>query len=126
LPNIQKLNIDSLTIVIKASIKPITVKTKKFIHDTVTYENKYILSENIDLKKSLAVKDSECNNLKEDLDKIYHLLRGDTIGYNEKEELVYLPQNDPDLQPFNEYGVQIIMKIMSFYLTRNIILSNSD
>jgi len=62
----------------------------------------------------------------EDLDKIYHLLRGDIIGYNDKGEMSYLPQKNPTHQPFNDYGVQIIMQIMTTYLNRNTILSNYD
>ena len=65
-------------------------------------------------------------DLKEDLDKIYHLLRGDVVGYNEQGEMCYLPQKNVDLQPFSAYGVQLIMNILSFYLNRNTILSNYD
>ncbi len=65
-------------------------------------------------------------DLKEDLDRIYHLLRGDKIGYDENGELSHLPQEDPNLIPFNEFGVQTIMNIMAFYLNRNTILSNYE
>jgi hypothetical protein len=65
-------------------------------------------------------------DFEKDLDKIYHLLRGDVVGYNEKEEMVYLSQKDPNFRPFNEYGVQLIMNIMQFYINRNTILSNYD
>ena len=37
-----------------------------------------------------------------------------------------IPAKDPNLKPFNEFGVQMIMNIMSFYLNRNTILSNYD
>jgi len=65
-------------------------------------------------------------DLKEDLDRIYHLLRGDSIGHDENGELSYMPQEDPELVPFNEFGVQTIMNIMAFYLNRNTILSNYE
>lgn len=63
-------------------------------------------------------------DLKEDLDRIYHLLKGDSIGYDKNGNLSYLPQKNPNSMPFNEFGVQLIMNIMSFYLNRNTILSN--
>lgn len=63
-------------------------------------------------------------DLREDLDRIYHLLKGDVIGEDENGNIIYVPAKDPNLKPFNEFGVQLIMNIMSFYLNRNTILSN--
>ncbi len=63
-------------------------------------------------------------DLKEDLDRIYHLLRGDVIKEDEDGNIVYQEQEDDGLKPFNEFGVQLIMNIMAFYLNRNTILSN--
>ena len=63
-------------------------------------------------------------DLKEDMDRLYHLLKGDKIGYDDNGDIVYLPQDDPELIPFSDFGVQLIMNIMSFYLNRNTILSN--
>ena len=64
-------------------------------------------------------------DLKEDLDKIYHLLNGHQPTYHEGEVVWEQPDND-DLRPFNKYGVQILMTRMSFYLNRNTLLSNYD
>jgi len=65
-------------------------------------------------------------DLREELDRIYHLLRGHQIKEDEKGNIVYVEPEDESLRPFNEYGVQLIMNIMSFYLNRNTILSNYD
>lgn len=63
-------------------------------------------------------------DLKEDMDRLYHLLKGDRVDYDEDGNIVYVSQEDPDLIPFSDFGVQLIMNIMSFYLNRNTILSN--
>jgi len=65
-------------------------------------------------------------DLKEDMDRLYHLLRGDKLGYDDDGNIAYLPQTDPDLIPFSDFGTQIIMNVMSFYLNRNTLLSNYD
>lgn len=64
-------------------------------------------------------------DLKEDMDRIYHLLKGESVGIDKETGSVgYVEPSDPNLKPFNEFGVQLIMNIMSFYLNRNTILSN--
>ncbi len=65
-------------------------------------------------------------DLREDLDRIYHLLMGDRLDYDEQGNVQYIPQEDPKLRPFNQFGTQLIMNIMSYYLNRNTILSNYD
>lgn len=65
-------------------------------------------------------------DLREDLDRIYHLLKGDIVKEDEKGNIHYIEPDDEDLKPFNEFGVQLLMNIMSFYLNRNTILSNYD
>jgi hypothetical protein len=65
-------------------------------------------------------------DLKEELDKIYHLLKGDIIKEDDKGNIKYESPEDDNLKPFNEFGVQLIMNIMSFYLNRNTLLSNYD
>jgi len=65
-------------------------------------------------------------DLKEDLDRIYHILKGDIVDINDKGVLAFIPQKNPNLRPFNEFGVQLIMNIIQFYLNRNTILSNYD
>lgn len=63
-------------------------------------------------------------DLKEDMERIYHLLRGDQITEDADGNVVYTEAKDDDLKSFNEFGVQLIMNIMAFYLNRNTILSN--
>lgn len=63
-------------------------------------------------------------DLSEDLDRIYHLLQGHSLGSDEKGNIIYVEPKDYNQKPFNEYGVQQIMNILSFYLNRNTILSN--
>lgn len=65
-------------------------------------------------------------DLSEEMDKYYHLLRGDIIKEDEKGNKIYIQQDDDDLKPFNEFGVQLIMNVLSFYLSKNTILSNYD
>lgn len=65
-------------------------------------------------------------DMKEDLDRIYHLLKGDQIKEDAKGIISYVPATHDDLKPFNEFGVQMIMNIMMFYLNRNTLLSNYD
>ena len=63
-------------------------------------------------------------DLKEDLDRLYHLLKGDKIGEDDDGNICYLKVEDDNSKPFNEFGVQLLMNVMSFYLNRNTILSN--
>lgn len=63
-------------------------------------------------------------DLKEDIDRIYHLLKGDQIKEDKDGNISYEPASHDDLKPFNEFGVQMIMNIISFYLNRNTLLSN--
>lgn len=63
-------------------------------------------------------------DLKEDIDRIYHLLKGDQIKEDKEGNVSYEPASHDDLKPFNEFGVQMIMNIISFYLNRNTLLSN--
>ncbi len=65
-------------------------------------------------------------DLKEDLDRIYHLLKGHQLTMGEHGEMIFTEPTDPDLKPFNEFGVQTLMNIMAFYLNRNTLLSNYD
>jgi len=65
-------------------------------------------------------------DLREDLDRIYHLLKGHQIKQDERGNVIYVEPDDSSLKPFNEFGTQLIMNILSFYLNRNTILSNYD
>ncbi len=67
---------------------------------------------------NLIVYQLEMDNI---LEKIEHLLRGDVIKEVEG-EMVYTSGEDR-LKILNEYGVQLIMNTISFYLNRNTILS---
>lgn len=65
-------------------------------------------------------------SLKEDLEKIEHILRGhrfvrDADGGEKWEE----PDSD-DEKPFNEKGVQMLLKALLFYMNKNTLLSNYD
>lgn len=63
-------------------------------------------------------------DLSEELERIEHILRGDVIRHNNEGKEMWMEQTDDSLKPFNEYGVQLIMNIINFYLNRNTVLSN--
>lgn len=65
-------------------------------------------------------------DLNEELERIWHLLQGHEIKFDKEGFKYYVEPKDPNLKPFNEYGVKILMNIMAFYLNRNTILSNYD
>lgn len=65
-------------------------------------------------------------DLSQELDRIHHLLKGDTIEETGTGDVIYVPAKDDQLKPFNEFGVQLIMNILQFYLNRNTLLSNYD
>ncbi len=65
-------------------------------------------------------------DLQKDLDDIYHLLRGHQISTDEEGNTIYVEPTDPNLCILNEFGVQLIMNIIKFYINRNTILSNYD
>ncbi len=58
------------------------------------------------------------------LERIEHLLRGDILVTDDEGSVAYTTNPDTEQIIFNEYGVQFLMNIMSFYLNRNTILSN--
>jgi hypothetical protein len=61
-------------------------------------------------------------SMQEELDNMYHLLRGDLIKEDEKGNKYYeeCPEEE---KPFNDFGIQRIMNMISFYLHKGIILS---
>ena len=65
-------------------------------------------------------------DLREDLNRIYHLLCGHQQIEDEKGNIIYVAPQEDNLKPFNEFGVQLIMNVISFYINRNTILSNYD
>lgn len=73
--------------------------------------------------ENLIVYQLELDNI---LEKIEHLLRGDVVKQNKEGDLYYSSAPDPNLKTLNEYGVQLIINAISFYLNRNTILSSYD
>ncbi len=57
------------------------------------------------------------------LERIEHLLKGEKLVIDKKGNAFYQKSEEED-RSFNEYGVQFLMNIMSFYLNRNTVLSN--
>ena len=60
------------------------------------------------------------------LERIEHLLKGDVVSDDGEGNIVYKTPEDNSLIILNDYGVQLIMNVVSFYLNRNTILSNYD
>jgi len=63
-------------------------------------------------------------DLREELERIDHLLRGHQLKYDTDGNLKWVEPTDDSMKPFNDKGVQIVMNVISFYLNRNTILSN--
>lgn len=72
-------------------------------------------------ENNLIVWQLELDNI---LERIEHLLKGDVINEDDKGNIVYSAPKDKTLIVLNDYGSQLIMNIISFYLNRNTILSN--
>lgn len=64
-------------------------------------------------------------DLSQELQRIEHLLRGHIIKVNDQ-GIEYWDEEITDEcpAPLNEYGVRVIMKLVSFYLNKNKLLSN--
>ncbi len=65
-------------------------------------------------------------DLSSDKEKIYHLLRGDKKEEDGDGKVSWVQSKDIREIPFSDYGVNQIMQIINYYLTKNIILSNYD
>ncbi len=63
-------------------------------------------------------------DLKEELERVDHLLRGHVIKRDSEGNESWVEPEDDRLKPFNDYGVQLIMNIIQFYMNRNTLLSN--
>ena len=72
---------------------------------------------------NLIVWQLELDNI---LERIEHLLKGDIIKDDGEGNITYEIPEDESLVILNNYGVQLIMNVISFYLNRNTILSNYD
>lgn len=70
---------------------------------------------------NLIVWQLELDNI---LERIEHLLKGDIVKEDAEGNIVYTQPQDKGLIILNDYGVQLIMNIISFYLNRNTILSD--
>lgn len=70
--------------------------------------------------ENLIVWQLELDNI---LERIEHLLKGDVIKTDLDGNLTYEKPEDESLIILNDYGVQLIMNVISFYLNRNTILS---
>lgn len=70
---------------------------------------------------NLIVWQLELDNI---LERIEHLLRGDIMKKDEEGNYDFQVPDDKSLIILNDYGVQLIMNFISFYLNRNTILSN--
>jgi hypothetical protein len=65
-------------------------------------------------------------DLKEELDRIFHLLSGHIIIINEDGSEIWEEPDDDRLKIFSDYGVKQIMNIISFYVNRNTLMSFYD
>ncbi len=70
---------------------------------------------------NLVVFQLELDNI---LERIEHLLRGDIIREDAEGNISYVTPDDTTLIVMNDYGTQMVMNLLSFYLNRNTILSN--
>jgi hypothetical protein len=57
------------------------------------------------------------------LERAEHILRGDVVKF-EDGNIIWKPRDDPENNTFNDYGVQLLMKILSMYINKNTILSD--
>lgn len=65
-------------------------------------------------------------NLKEELDRIYHLLLGDILVRDGEGNETWQSPEDDRLRIFSQYGVKQIMNIIHFYINKNTLLSNFE
>ena len=96
-----------------------------------------IASENEHLKHQIgktSIFNSNQNNngiqwrldLSEELEKIEHVLRGDILTRDEQGQEKWIEQKDERLRPFNEYGVQLALKPILFYVNKHIIMGDYE
>lgn len=93
-------------------------KDKK-INELTGYTSNTIFNQNQDA--NLIMWQLELDNI---LERIEHLLKGDVLQEDGAGNMVYTIPKDTSLIILNDYGVQLIMNVISFYLNRNTILSN--
>lgn len=82
-----------------------------------------------DINRSQRIYNNQDNNnlivyqlsFQDELDNIFHLLRGDIKQEDKEGNLIYIECSDED-KPLNDFGVQRIMNKISFYLHKGMIL----
>jgi len=89
--------------------------------DKINQLSSYVHSGMQGQDSNLIVYQLELDNI---LERIEHLLKGDIINDDGQGNVTYKKPDNNDLIILNDYGVQLIMNIISFYLNRNTILSN--
>ena len=62
-------------------------------------------------------------DLEKDKEKVYHLLQGHKLKYDDKGNLTWHEPEDVAHKPITSYGVDQLMEIIEFYLSRNTLLS---
>lgn len=65
-------------------------------------------------------------NMAEELEKIEHLLRGHIIQRDKNGVEYWDAPEEDNMKLLNEYGVRLLMKTISFYLSKRKLLSNYD
>ena len=65
-------------------------------------------------------------DLSEELERIEHLLRGHIVKRDEQGGTYWDEPEDESLRPLNDYGVRVLMKTISIYLSKRKLLSNYD
>lgn len=65
-------------------------------------------------------------DLDEEIQRIEFLLKGYVSQRNENGEQVYELSNNPDMIVLSDYGVQLILDTVTWYLNKNTLLSNYD
>ena len=65
-------------------------------------------------------------NLDDELERIEHLLRGHIIRYDEGGEGKWVEPEDKEMVILSEYGIQLILNTITWYINKNTLLSNYD
>lgn len=65
-------------------------------------------------------------DLREELDRIHHLLKGDIVSIDNEGNEKWESPTDDRLIILSDYGVKQIMNIIYFYINKNTLLSNYD
>ena len=60
------------------------------------------------------------------LERIDHLLRGHIISYDKNGSVIWKEPNDVKERVLSDYGVNEVMRVLNYYINRNLILSNFD